>query len=112
MYTFNPDVPGSFAAALKQAMAENKIIEIDSITPPEKMVPPKVGGINPILAMQQHKAKKPVPLPKEAALIIEAGYHCGWSWTEIGDRLSEAGYHYSDETIQDHYDAYVVSIKE
>lgn len=69
------------------------------------VVPPKVTGINPILAMQQHKANKAKPLDKTTKDIIEAGYHCGWSWTEIGDKLSEAGIHLSDETIQELDDA-------
>lgn len=70
-------------------------------------------SINPILAMQQFKATKAIKaahLPREAQLIIEAGYHCGWQSEEISERLKQAGHVLTDEVIDSHYDHYHNSI--
>lgn len=66
--------------------------------------------INPIIAMQQHRTKqqalKPAVLLRDAQLIIEAGYHCGWDMDEIQARLKHAGHIHSEEQIDSHYDHY------
>lgn len=69
--------------------------------------------INPIIAMQEHRAAKELneTLIREAQLIIEAGYHCGWSSEEITRKLQEAGFTLADEQIDVHYDKYHASCK-
>lgn len=71
-------------------------------------------AINPILAMQEHKAAKQqtnAVIPRGAQLIIEAGYHCGWQSEEIERNLKEANIHMSAEQVDAYYDQYVASIK-
>lgn len=101
------NVPGTLAAKLEMAMARGHIKPVK-----EQVVVsvPKVAGINPILAMQEYKASKPKPIDQVAKDIIAAGYHYDWSWSEIGDKLADAGYMLSDETIQEYYDEYVTSV--
>lgn len=75
------------------------------------MCVPKVSGINPILAMREHKANKPKPMDHNAKQIIQAGYHCGWQWLEIQTKLREAGYDMTVPDIQTQYMAHHNSIE-
>lgn len=103
------NLPGTLAAKLEMAIERGQIKPVKEVV---VVVPPKVGGINPILAMQEFKASKPKPVDREAQLIVEAGYHCGWSLDEIQAKLTEVGYHFSNDEVDAIYDAYVETIKE